>query len=236
MLLVFGGMSWSNAQSGQAITVKGVVYETDSITPIPFVYAIDRNSLNGTMTDASGRYEVIAKPTDTLVFSYLGYEVKRVFLGSLKDSVKNNSLALRIVLMKKVMSLQEVIITSKEFTKEEKQYYTSKVEEYQRFKSQGISSPITGLYMAFSHEGKSLKKLTEMYDQLLYEELLEKRLSDDKLRELTQNSNLDCKAFRAYCRLSDNFLRLASEYDLYVAVSSLYKDYSTGKKPYRRVK
>jgi hypothetical protein len=218
------------------IAVKGVVYDTDSLTPIAFVYAINRNSLTGTMTDAGGHFEVLAHLTDTLVFSYLGYEVRRVHPSTLKDSIKNNSLYLKIVLIKKVMNLQEVIIMSKEFSKEEKVYYASKVEEYERFKSQGISSPITGLYMAFSKEGKSLKKLTAMYDDLLYDELLEKRLSDAKLREVTGNANIDCKAFRNYCRLSENFLSLASEYDLFVVVMKIYPDFMSGKKPYRRAK
>ncbi len=218
------------------IAVKGQVYDTDSITPIAFVYAINRNTLTGTMTDAGGHFEVLAHLTDTLVFSYLGYEVRRIIPLTLKDSVKNNSLHLKIVLIKKVMNLQEVIIMSKEFSKEEKVYYASKVEEYERFKNQGISSPITGLYMAFSKEGKSLKKLTAMYDDLLYDELLEKRLSDAKLREVTGNANIDCKAFRNYCRLSENFLSLASEYDLFVVVMKIYPDFMSGKKPYRRAK
>jgi hypothetical protein len=235
-LCLVSGVFTSNVSAQGMISVKGVVYDTDSITPIAFVYAINRNSLNGTMTDAAGHFEVNARLQDTLIFSYLGYEIKRILPVTLKDSVKNSVLRLKIVLIKKVMNLQEVIIMSKEFTKEEKQYYTSKVEEYERFKSQGISSPITGLYMAFSKEGKSMKKLTAMYDELLYDELLEKRLSDAKLREVTGNENLDCKAFRNFCRLSDNFLSLASEYDLFEVVVKIYRDYSTGKKPYNRVK
>jgi hypothetical protein len=228
------GMSVAEAQTD--VTVKGVVYDTDSINPIAFVYALNRNTYVGTMTDAAGSFELSAKLSDTLIFNYLGYEVRRLLVGTFKDSVKNNLLKLKVVLVKKPYNLQQVIIMSTEFSKEEKQYYSDKVSEYERFKSQGISSPITGLYMAFSHEGKSMKKLTEMYDQLLYDELLEKRLSDAKLRQVTGDENLDCKAFRNYCRLSENFLRLASEYDLFVAVAKLYPDFKSGKKPYRRAK
>lgn len=222
-------------QGQTGILVKGVVYDTDSTTPIAFVIAVNRETDAGTMTDAGGRFEVGASLSDTIVFSYLGYEVRRIFTGNFKDSVKNNVLRLKVVLIRKVMNLQQVIIVSKEFTKEEKKYYTSKIEEYERFKSQGIASPITGLYMAFSKEGRSMKKLTEMYDQLLYDELLEKRLSDDKLRQISGDDRLDCKAFRNYCRLSEDFLTLASEYDLFEAVSKKYKDYKSGKKPYRHV-
>jgi hypothetical protein len=232
-LLLF---SPQKATGQNPITVKGVVYDTDSLTPIAFVFALNRNTYIGTMTDASGRFEVTAKSTDTLIFNYLGYEVRRVYLKPLKDSIKNNVLRIGVVLRKKVMNLQQVIITSNEFTKEEKQYYTSKIDEYERFKHLGIESPITGLYMAFSHEGKSLQKLTEMYDQLLYEELLEKRLSDPKLREVTGDEKLDCVAFRNYCKLSEDFLSLASEYDLFDVVVKLYKEYKSGKKPYRRAK
>ncbi len=235
LLLCIFSLVFGSARAQTSITIRGVVLDSDSLTPIAFVYALNRNTLTGTMTDAGGRFEVIGAVHDTLVFSYLGYEVKRVFLETLKDSVKNNALRLKIVLLKKAINLQQVIILSTEFSKEEKQYYTRKVEEYQNFKSQGISSPITGLYMAFSKEGKSLKKLTEMYDNLLYEELLEKRLSDSKLREVTGDPNLDCKAFRNYCRLSDDFLHMASEYDLFVVVVKMYKDYHSGKKPYRHV-
>ncbi|MFI5151276.1 MAG: carboxypeptidase-like regulatory domain-containing protein [Bacteroidia bacterium] len=227
------------SQSGHAqnaVNVKGIVFDTDSINAMPFVYSLNKNTYLGTMTDASGRFELSAKTTDTLIFNYLGYEVRRIWMGTYKDSVKNGVLNVKVVLVKKPYNLQQVIILSKEFTKEEKQYYTEKIDMYERLRSQGISSPITGLYMKFSHEGKSIQKLIAMYDELLYEELLEKRLSDDKLRQLTADDTLDCKAFRSYCRLSENFLRLASEYDLYVAVAKLYPDYKAGKKPYRKVK
>ena len=228
-------MSVSAHMSAQdMISVKGVVYDTDGINPIVYVYALNRNTDIGTMTDPSGRFELSAHYNDTLIFSYLGYEVRRVFLHTLKDSVRQRGLYLKVILVKKVMNLQQVIIMSKEFTKEEKQYYTAKIEEYQRFKEQGIESPITGLYMAFSKEGKSLKKLTVMYDQLIYEELLEKRLNNEKLRQVTNDPQIDCDAFRSYCRLSDDFLTLASEYDLFEVVLRKYKDYKSGKKPYRQ--
>ncbi len=235
LLLYFSIGFWQNSFGQTVFNVKGVVYDTDSVNPIAFVLALNKNSQNGTMTDASGRFEVNAGSRDTLIFSYLGYEVRRICLATLPDSIKNNKLRLKVILQKKVQSLQQVIIMSTEFSKEEKKYYTSKIDEYERFKSQGIESPITGLYYAFSKEGKSLKKLTAMYDELLYEELLEKRLSDQKLRELTKDSRLDCKAFRDYCRLSDDFLRLASEYDLFDAVVRKYKDFKSGKKAYNEV-
>jgi hypothetical protein len=226
----------TNARAQATVTVKGTVFDTDSINAMPFVYALNRNTYVGTMTDASGRFELSAKLSDTLIFNYLGYEVRKLWLGSVRDSVRNGILALKVVLVKKPYTLQQVIIMSTEFTKEEKQYYSDKIDMYERLKSQGISSPITGLYMNFSHEGKSMKKLITMYDELIYDELLEKRLSDAKLRQLTGDENIDCKAFRSYCRLSEDFLRLASEYDLYVAVAKLYPDFKAGKKPYRKVK
>jgi hypothetical protein len=233
LIAVFSNPGQSAAQT---LTIKGVVYDTDSLSPIMYVYALNRNTDVGTMTDVRGRFDLTATVHDTLIFSYLGYEVKRVFLNRYKDSVRNNSIFIKVILIKKVQSLQQVIITSKEFTREEKQYYTAKIEEYQRFKDQGIMSPITGLYMAFSKEGKSLRKLTAMYDELLYQELLEKRLSNEKLRQVTGDEQLDCDAFRNYCRLSDDFLTLASEYDLFEVVVRKYKDFKSGKKPYRQVK
>jgi hypothetical protein len=234
VLLLFFPLEQGRAQN--AFTVKGTVYDNDSITPIAFVFAVNRNTDAGTMTDAFGHFEVVARAQDTLVFSYLGYEVKRVFLSTIKDSLQGNVRYLKVVLQKKVMTLQQVIISSHEFTKEEKKYYTDKVDEYNRLKSRGFESPITGLYMAFSHEGKSMKKLIQMYDELLYDEMLEKRLTDDKLRQLTENPTLDCQAFRNYCRLSEDFLRLASEYDLFDVVLKKYAEFKSGKKPYRSVK
>jgi hypothetical protein len=233
LICLFGS---SGKGVAQTLTIKGVVYDTDSLSPIMYVYALNRNSDVGTMSDVKGWFDLAATVHDTLIFSYLGYEVKRVFLNKYKDSVRNNSIFIKVILIKKVQTLQQVIILSKEFTREEKQYYSAKIEEYQRFKDQGIMSPITGLYMAFSKEGKSLRKLTAMYDELLYQELLEKRLSNEKLRQVTGDEQLDCDAFRNYCRISDDFLVLASEYDLFEVVVRKYKDYKSGKKAFRQVK
>ena len=199
---------------------------------MPFAYVVNKNSTTGTLTDASGKFSIPVKMGDTISFSYLGYGVTRIFTHQLKDSVKNSMLSIKVFLRQKANELRPVLITNHSFTKEEKEYYKSKVDAYKRVVSSPFVSGPTGaglsidaLYYTFSKKGKELQKLSEIYQQLLIDETREHRLSDEKLRMLCGNDTLNVNAFRRYCYLPDQFILSSSDYELYVAVKKYYEMY-----------
>jgi len=209
----------------QEVNVKGIVFDRDSVTSMSYAYVVNKNSTTGTLTDEKGRFSIRIKLGDTLSFSYLGYSVTKLCTNTLKDSVKNSFLNLKIFLKPKVNELKQVTIATHSFTKEEKEYYGRKVDEYKRGIEMPLADPITAMYYAWSKKGKELQKLSVLYEQLLIDEVKEHRLSDQKIRELTKNDTMNVKAFLNSCFLPDQFILNASDYELYSVVNKYYKEY-----------
>ena len=205
--------------------MKGIIFDKDSITPMAFAYAVNKNSTIGTVTDDAGKFSFHIHLGDTLAFSYLGYSVKKIFTHTLKDSVRNTTLSIKIYLKPKANELKDVVIASHSFSKEIKETYQNKIDEYYRGISSPLTSPISAMYYAWSKKGKELEKLSVLYQQLLIDEVKEKRISAEKLRAITGNDTIDVKDFLNYCYMPDQFVVSASDYDLYIAVKRYYRDY-----------
>lgn len=87
--------------------IKGVVKDSISGEPIPFVNIWVDNETIATTSEADGSFSFDLKGEKVLVFSALGYEIKKV-------SSKNDE----ILLKPKVLELKEVIIEQPKFNKE----------------------------------------------------------------------------------------------------------------------
>ncbi len=201
------------------------MFDKDSTTPMPYAYAVNKNSTIGTVTDDAGRFSFRIHLGDTLAFSYLGYSVTKLFTHLLKDSVKNSSLSLKVFLKPKINELKQVDITTHSFSKEIKETYKEKINEYYRGISSPLASPISAMYYAWSKKGRELEKLSVLYQQLLIDEVKEKRISAEKVRSITGNDTIDVKDFLNHCYLPDQFVISASDYDLFISVKRCYRDY-----------
>src|SRR2546430_69825 len=76
-LLFILAIGFSSLAQERKFNINGTVYEGDSISPMPYVYLINQTNGNGTVTDYNGKFNIIAKNSDTLVFSYLGFARKK---------------------------------------------------------------------------------------------------------------------------------------------------------------
>ncbi|MEM0994618.1 MAG: carboxypeptidase-like regulatory domain-containing protein, partial [Bacteroidota bacterium] len=95
-MLLFG-ISFSYAQKS---TVTGIV--TGDGETLIGVNVLVKNTATGTITDLDGSYEIQVGTTDTLVFSYTGYEVQEVAVG--------NRTMLDLNLQQSNAALEEVVI------------------------------------------------------------------------------------------------------------------------------
>ncbi|MFM7896193.1 MAG: carboxypeptidase-like regulatory domain-containing protein, partial [Flavobacterium sp.] len=87
--------------------IRGVVKDSISGEPIPFVNIWVENETIGTTSETNGSFSLDIKEDKVLVFSALGYEVKK---ASSKSEV--------FLLKSKVFELKEVIIEKPKFKKE----------------------------------------------------------------------------------------------------------------------
>ena len=81
LILSFGPIQAQNDQTdGKKIT--GTILDTESNFPIPGVNVIVKGTAKGTVTNLDGFYEITAKSTDVIVFTYIGYESQEIVVGT----------------------------------------------------------------------------------------------------------------------------------------------------------
>jgi len=70
--LLFIGVSSAFAQKEEVFT--GILVDSATFSPLPFVSVRVKNSMRGTSTDIQGNFSISATQRDTLVFSLVGYQ------------------------------------------------------------------------------------------------------------------------------------------------------------------
>jgi hypothetical protein len=207
---------------GQQIAFSGKVVESDSNTVMPYVYIINKSSGNGAMSDEFGKFSIIANDNDTLICSYVGHSKLQLPVSKLKKG--DNHL---LVVMKTLpVSLQAVTVTVFKLKPYEREYMNSIIEDTKRrLKPLNIvQSPITALYMQFSREGKELRKLSRIFEDLLIEEEVQKKFNPEILRKLTGDEKINYDQFRRYCfEVNNDYILTHDGVDLYSKIMGCYK-------------
>lgn len=99
LLLIFIFLAiFCNAQK----IVKGIVVDSVSFAPLPFVNIQLKSSHRGTSTDSEGNFSILASDSDTLLFSIVGYQRLELPLFDYEASV--------IRLTEKVTQLKPITI------------------------------------------------------------------------------------------------------------------------------
>jgi TonB-linked SusC/RagA family outer membrane protein len=100
----------------QSHTVRGFVVDEEG-NPLPGVTIIVEGSTRGVSTDIDGSYSIDVKPTDKLVFSFVGLETQTIEVG--------NQTTLDVILKEKADELDEVTIVA--FGKQKKESVVSSI-------------------------------------------------------------------------------------------------------------
>ncbi len=90
--------------AAQGTLVTGSVVAASDNAPLPGVTVALKGQTSGTVSDAEGRYSINARPTDVLVFSFIGMETQEVAVG--------NSQTINVRLTESMQSLDEVVINA----------------------------------------------------------------------------------------------------------------------------
>lgn len=83
VILVSGSMYPALSQQ----TIRGIVVDSASFAPLPYVSIQVKSGMRGTSTDTKGNFGIFAAETDTLVFSLLGYERLELPLAGYEPSL-----------------------------------------------------------------------------------------------------------------------------------------------------
>lgn len=88
------------SDQSERVTVTGKVRDAQGVG-MPGVRVMEKNTQNGTLTDAKGEFRITVKKSSTLVLSYIGYKT---------TEVKSTTTAMNIVLHEDSEMLEEVVV------------------------------------------------------------------------------------------------------------------------------
>lgn len=226
-LIILFLLVFSLQSSAQSTIIKGYITEKDSSTTIPFAYVVNKKSGVGTVTSDKGHFEIRANLSDTILISCIGYLVRKI---ETKDILELPSYKLHhgIILFAKTYNLNTVMISPKELSQNQKSFY----ERFINVPAPPLTSPISALYYQYSKEGRERQKLIEIYKKELFFEKAERRLAYFFSVKKIDLSKFDERAFIMFCRLSEDVVNYANDYDFYYKVSRCFDEY-TGNADYR---
>ncbi|WP_348798099.1 SusC/RagA family TonB-linked outer membrane protein [Flavobacterium adhaerens] len=99
VLMLFSAI---NVSAQQADVVTGKITSDSDGLPLPGVNILVKGSKTTASTGFDGEYSINAKPTDVLVFSYIGYETKEITIANRKEinyALKDNNTKLNEVVV-----------------------------------------------------------------------------------------------------------------------------------------
>lgn len=205
--------------------IRGVVLERDSISPLPYAYVINKTTGNGAMTNLEGKFSLIVQPGDTIICSYVGYARKYV---TVKELGKNNKGEYMLVMAAQMINLNTVTVSTFKYKPYERDYMNKIIDESKIRTIDAFSSPISAAYLQFSKRGREIRKLAKIFNEILIEEQVSKKINPQIVRNLTGDQNLDYEVFRRYClELSDYFIINHDGFELYSKVMDCYKRYKS---------
>lgn len=96
---------FSSALLGQNTIVKGRVFDVNTNEPLPFISIVFKGLKGGTTTDFDGHFQLITdQKTDSIIFTYLGYQRKAMKVQALSTQELN------VLLEPSTISLMEIVI------------------------------------------------------------------------------------------------------------------------------
>jgi len=211
------------AQNAVKIAVK-VFDKENTKLPLTRLMIINKRTSNGIFADAEGKCTLTIFPSDTIVFSAIGFKVRNICF---KDSLNNGKVNFDIALSKLYYELREVSVFANRSLNEiqndidklgvDKSYSTSGANAFE--------SPITALYERFSKFEKSKRKVAEWENEDLKRDVLKDLFHLYVKYDVIDLKDEEFDAFIKYLNLNDDFIKSATQFELVMAIKGKYESF-----------
>ena len=121
--------------------IKGMVFESKTNEPLAGVGVLVKGTTQGVTTDQHGAFQLRVKPTDILVFKYLGFQEKEITVGS--------KTFIDVVMETSDIMLEEAVVTTAMNIKRDQRalgYAISTVKNEDLVKAGATANPLASLY------------------------------------------------------------------------------------------
>lgn len=222
----------------QQIHIKGFIFSEDKNEALAFVNILQNPSGQRTYTNKFGAFSIIARASDTLEISMIGYQSKRILL---KDfGIHQSDTILKIYLQAKVYSLNRFEVNRNKYRNDSlaKHFATilktdSLLNNYNKIRywprsTQFVVSPIgigctgciTAIWFRYSKRGQEITKTLRLIDHYKAQQKIDEKFSKDFIQKITGLDGELLEVFMKHCKLPDTFILDASEYDLGIATKN----------------
>lgn len=103
-LFIFIVIAANSYAQQESMTLKGIIYSENK--KISDIHVINLQNYYGTVSNDDGEFKIIVKPNDTLLFSSIEYELKKIRITEF--NIKSNNLT--VVLIPSINQLAEVFV------------------------------------------------------------------------------------------------------------------------------
>lgn len=205
------------------IVVKGKIVN-DNQTPLNHVMVINKRSNTGSFASVEGSFREIILRSDTLLISSVGYATQKICF---KDSVGKKEFVVTIKLGTIQVKLKEVPIypvkTLNEVDKQIKEIGVKETDTYTDINA--LASPITYLYERFSKFERSKRLVAEMENDDRRRAVLKDLFRIYIKYDIIYLTDEQFDEFIDYCKLSDAFIKNATQYELIKEIQQKFKGY-----------
>lgn len=225
LLLITACLACSTGALGQ-VKISGTVYDASRSIPIPAVSVVSTSG-NGTTTDSTGRYIIIVKETDSIVFSYLNRPTAKFPVQNI-----HNVFQFDISLHVPVTELPAVKVRAPNYKMDSIQNRRDYAKAF-NFKKPGIgisTSPGGGVGLDLNEFINMFKfrynrRMMGFQKRLIQEEedkFIDHRFTRTLTRKITGLSGDSLIQFMRVYRPSYEFTKFASDYDFleYIKIAS----------------
>lgn len=191
-ILIFSGMLLSVAGYSQRL-YRGIVVDSVSMKNIPDVHVSVKNTSRAVFADPDGSFQIVAYPTDTLIFTSLGYTTLLLPLLFQEDVI--------MVLMKENVQMLANIVVSSTRLYPNKVFDQTKAEPKKMDPIEAVMSPIDYFFWREERDRRKLAKYirennrTQTYRQVILDPDVTKimmethKISEDKYYALLAQFN-----------------------------------------------
>jgi len=228
--------------------LKGQIIDAESKKVLSAAHILNLNSVEGTITNDKGYFQIPTKANDTILVSFLGFA--SIKLKITNDLLKGNELL--IALYEKPEEIREVIIKSTkligvleiDIKQVPKDRFTrikinglQQTYEIGKPKSKDFSSPIAALfqpvdflYNLFGKKPQQLKKLKKLKSEDNLRKMLSGKFDRQVMMEYLQMDRQELTELLTDCNYSEYFIKKASDLQMIEAVLDCYENYKALKK------
>ena len=228
--------------------LKGQIIHAENNKVLSAAHILNLNMVTGTITNASGYFELPTRVNDTILVSYLGYESIKLKISN--DLLKGNEL--EIALYEKSENIREVVIRSTKLIgvleidvkQVPKDRFTRihinglpQTYEVGKPRSKNFSSPVAALfqpvdflYNLFGKKPKQLRKLQKLKKEDDLRKMLAGKFDREVMMEYLEMDRQELSELLTDCSYSDYFIKKASDLQMIEAILDCYENYKALKK------